>query len=659
MKYRPEIDGLRSVAVLPVIFFHAGFEVFSGGFVGVDIFFVISGYLITLVLVEDIEKGRFSILRFYERRARRILPALFFVMAVCAPFAWLWMYPSQLRDFGNSVIMTTFFISNIFYWRQIDYFAPDAELNPLLHTWSLAVEEQFYIFYPPILLGLWILTVRTPAFRLGIIATAAILSLGLAQWGAYNVPGANFYLLPTRAWELLAGSVCALLLHRRAWHSRDWIAHPGLLAIAVSSVAFHAQTPFPSLWALLPVLGTVAVILGAGPGSITYTGLAWRPMVAVGLVSYSAYLWHQPLFAFARVRSLEDPSAPVMLGLSALALVFAAFSWRYVERPFRTGSHALPLGQRGIFALSGAGMALFAVSAGALILGDGIPSRTAPSGQTFAALDIDQQVAPAVGRNSCTFDDLSSQACTSQGKGAEFVVWGDSFAMHLYEAMLASPGAGPTILHGKPACAPMIGVSLVNQKFTHPWAKRCIAFNDRMIEHLSRTRSVKYVVLSSPFGFLDQTLVDTLIDRNGQTHEPADIDFLADKLRETGEAIREAGAAPIFVSPPPRTGADLSSCPKKLLVFGGGNPLDCGFALSKTWTRDARIREVLQPDLIGMPVVWLDDVLCPQGYCRTMTDNGTIIFRDSGHISREGSRWLGQAFDLADAVRQAASAAAN
>lgn len=152
MKYRPEIDGLRTVAVMPVIFFHAGLDLFSGGFVGVDVFFVISGYLITSILIDDLQKGTFSIARFYERRARRILPALFFVMLCCAPFAWAWMLPSQMEDFGRSVIAVVFFASNILFWQNIDYFAPAAEDNPLLHTWSLAVEEQFYIFFPLLLL---------------------------------------------------------------------------------------------------------------------------------------------------------------------------------------------------------------------------------------------------------------------------------------------------------------------------------------------------------------------------------------------------------------------------------------------------------------------------------------------------------------------------
>lgn len=202
---------------MPVILFHAGFSSFAGGYVGVDVFFVISGYLITIILINDLDAGRFSLARFYERRARRILPALFVVLLACLPFAWLWMMPSQLTDFAQGLVAVVFFASNVLFWRQSGYFAAAAELNPLLHTWSLAVEEQYYLLFPLFLLTLWRFG-RARVFWTVVVLAAV--SLLVAEWGWRNSPSANFYLAPSRAWELLAGSICAFLTVGRVQRGR-------------------------------------------------------------------------------------------------------------------------------------------------------------------------------------------------------------------------------------------------------------------------------------------------------------------------------------------------------------------------------------------------------------------------------------------------------
>ncbi|MEP2595770.1 MAG: acyltransferase family protein [Hyphomicrobiales bacterium] len=332
MKYRAEIDGLRALAVVPVILFHAGFELFSGGFVGVDVFFVISGYLITTILITDIENNQFSIFSFYERRARRILPALLFVMLACIPFAWMWMMPSQMKDFSQSFIAVIFFASNILFWIENGYFSAAAEEKPLLHTWSLAVEEQYYVLFPIFLILAW----RFGKDRVfWMIATMAAISLLLSEWGWRNDAVANFYLAPTRAWELFAGSITAFVAQKRGVQKNNAVALMGLAAIIYSIFAYDENTPFPSLYALVPVAGVVSFVLYAERETLAARLLSTRAFVGIGLISYSAYLWHQPLFAFARIKSANEPSRLIMIMLVLGSLLLAYLSWKYIETPFR------------------------------------------------------------------------------------------------------------------------------------------------------------------------------------------------------------------------------------------------------------------------------------------------------------------------------------
>ena len=355
MKYRAEIDGLRALAVVPVILFHAGFELFSGGFVGVDVFFVISGYLITTILIEDLENKRFSIVNFYERRARRILPALFFVMLVCIPFAWMWMLPSQMKDFSESLVAVSLFASNILFWRESGYFDAAAEEKPLLHTWSLAVEEQYYVLFPIFLILAW----RFGKNRVfWMIVVMAAISLLLSEWGWRKQPTANFYLAPARAWELFAGSIAAFIVQKQGVQKKNLLATFGLAAIVFSIFFYDETTPFPSVYALVPVLGVVLLVLYADKETHAAKLLSTRGFVGIGLISYSAYLWHQPLFAFARVVNISEPSHSLMALLAVSSVVIAYFSWRFIEAPFRSKNI---ISKNGIFFVSICGIAIFFV----------------------------------------------------------------------------------------------------------------------------------------------------------------------------------------------------------------------------------------------------------------------------------------------------------
>ena len=337
MKYRPEIDGLRAIAVIAVILFHANFNAFRGGFIGVDIFFVISGYLITTILLNDLEAGNFSIAHFYERRARRILPALFLVMFACLPLAWFWLSPSDMRNFSQSLVAVTVFASNILFWRSSGYFDTATELKPLIHTWSLSIEEQYYLLFPLFLFFAWRLGKR---WIVGILAVVAILSLTFAQWYVNKNPSFTFYMLPTRAWELLIGAFVAFYYSERNIKKHKYWASQlgsmlGFALIVYATFAFSSRTPFPSLYALVPSIGTALIIIFATSQTLMGKLLSKKPLLWIGLISYSAYLWHQPLFAFARHHTLEQTSQGVLAMLGVITLLLAYLTWKFVERPFR------------------------------------------------------------------------------------------------------------------------------------------------------------------------------------------------------------------------------------------------------------------------------------------------------------------------------------
>ena len=337
MEYRREVDGLRAVAVIPVILFHAGLPVFGGGFFGVDIFFVISGYLITSLIVSEKAAGTFTLANFYERRARRILPALFVVMFACLPFAWLWLLPAELKHFSQSLVAMSGFASNVWFYLTSGYFDTGAELRPLLHTWSLSVEEQYYVLFPAFLLLVW----KLGRLRIvALLALAAVLSFIAAQWIGRNSPTFTFFWLPTRGWELLVGALLAFGPAKTSDLKKGHAAGQplsmlGLLLIFIAIFVYDRNTSTHGLYAVMASVGTALVIRFATQQTLVGRLLGSKPLVGIGLVSYSAYLWHQPLIAFARHRSLDEPTEPAMVALAVAALVLAYFSWKYVETPFR------------------------------------------------------------------------------------------------------------------------------------------------------------------------------------------------------------------------------------------------------------------------------------------------------------------------------------
>ncbi len=466
MNYRPEIDGLRTIAVVPVILFHAGISAASGGFVGVDVFFVISGFLIAGLILDAIDAGRFSFADFYARRARRILPALALVVVVVVttPFAWAWMLPLAFKDYAQSVAAASVSLSNVLFWLESGYFAPAAELKPLLHTWSLGVEEQYYVVIPLLLVILW--SRSRPSLTIALAAIfVASLAASEALWRL--APDANFYLLPSRAWELVAGSLGAVLVRRRELAASPWLSSIGLAMIVGSVVIFDDGYPFPSLWALIPVLGTLLVLV-YGTGSTPVARLlSHKAPVAIGLISYSAYLWHQPILALAQIRFpvLEEQTL-ALTALAALSFPLAYLSWRFVEQPSRRGPG------RNWIVLTGAATVSIAFFAAAAILSSGPwhesyfrASISAQNQFLLAKSRIASDIGndPRTSEDACRFATLRYddrlrarfERCASE-HGPALVVAGDSHSVDVYHALLSATDRAFVIHFGQGDCRPHV-----------------------------------------------------------------------------------------------------------------------------------------------------------------------------------------------------------
>jgi len=612
IKYRRDIDGLRAVAVVPVILFHLGFSFLSGGFVGVDVFFVISGYLIGRTINQEIKSGSFSILNFYNRRFRRILPALFFMSAVVWIAITAWFLPDSAALNGQGLLAATLSVSNILFWRTISYFA-NGENQAFLHTWSLGVEEQFYLFFPLFMVLVYATSriVRRDLLLPATLITAAI-SFALCVVLTQTRGSFAFYMLPTRTWELLLGFLVSLVpLHYLAprWR-REAAAATGLFLVILSLVIFDQHTPFPGIAALAPCLGAASLI-AAGACGLTTTGrlLESRPMVFIGLISYSLYLWHWPLIIIGR-EAFEITTSSVQSKLLILVASFlaATASWRFVEQPFRRPT----VSRKAIFLGAGAGAFALSVAAAALIVSDGIPARFDRTTLHFANFHFDRS--QAYRSEIChietkdKFSNYRRDICLPPpGSPPALIVIGDSHAAHLWWGLQQVAGSRPVYQATAVGCIPLLPEAA--EAFSPECQKLRLFLRNDYLPH----RRGDTVLLSGRWSeHLLPSLQATLL-----------------WARSIGLNVVLAGDSPIYSVPLPHLLARAHQ---------HNDPSYPSHFLTDRAELAAAVRTIAAKQ--GSGFLPLQETMCPNGACVTLTPDGSPMFFDEDHLTPSGSIWL-------------------
>lgn len=635
MNYRVEIDGLRAFAIIPVLIFHAAPSLLPGGFTGVDVFFVISGYLITNILIEDLERGDYSIIRFYERRARRILPALIFMLLIILPAAWLLLSNEELDQFFASLSGTAGFYANFVFWGESGYFELDAQVKPLLHMWSLSVEEQYYLVTPLLIYYSWKVGEK---FLTVVLFVLTLFSLGLSVYFSSRYPDASFFLIHTRFWELGIGALVAVYLKSNS-HIPGIFSLFGFFLIAASFVFLNEELHYPGAYALLPTIGTALVIISVHNQKIVSGFLSVKVLQFAGLLSYSAYLWHQPLLVFARKLTLHDLPVFVAILVSLSSFIIAYFSWRYIESPFRNKAF---LGRPQIFLLSIFSLVIMFVLGFTLQDSSLVKDRHTLSGLPSSFFDDFTKINHGIGKCD-EIDRIKSPKCVSGGDPVA-ILWGDSYAMHLAQAIQNSQTKMGFVQATRSACAPIAGVAFQGGRYGLDWGQRCIKHNSAVLEFIERS-DVDLVIMSSPFGQLfPQTAL--LLD-NGDLASPNN-GLGLEKFIETIVKIKSFGKTPIIVSPMPRPTFSISECITR--AGYAGVPFEkCNFPPSS----DSRteIYKVLKSieEMADVRVVYLKDFICNEIVCKVTIDEYPL-YRDSSHLSRMGSAKLGQAHDFASKI---------
>ena len=636
--YRPEIDGLRAVAVLSVIAFHAGIEHMAGGFVGVDVFFVISGYLISRIIFDELDRGTFTIAGFYERRARRILPALLLVVLVTLPLAWLWMLPAQFSAFADSLVAVALFASNILFWSESGYFAPAAELKPLLHTWSLAVEEQFYLLFPLLLIAcrgarrVWLPRIVMLIF---------VASLAVAELGRSTASNAVFYLTPARVWELMLGVLIVLgadLPARVGDRTADGLAAIGLAAIAIAVFIFDAASGVPGLAGLIPTGGAALVIAFARPGGAVARLLSHRAVVFLGLLSYSAYLWHQPLFALARLRLGPEAEGAVLAVLAVASIVLAWLSWRFVERPFRDRRR---FSRRAV--LRGA------ATVSVLLAGLGIGLASVPEATLAKAAELDQARLERLERSAlehCRPAGEVPRPLAACGIGApdgpsRIVVVGDSQARSIQaglHAVLETMGVAG-IYFGAGSTLPLPSALQYDDGFETAAA---VAY-ENVFERIEAERP-SVVLLQARWDLLyevDRSPTDarrtpryTALSTDDPLNRETSRSALRTALTADVARLASAGGTVFLLSAIPTLPHGVRRC----YLDRACSEIDAAPLRRRNEGADAMLADVAaaHPNVFHVELLGL---LCPEDACLIETGD-RMLYRDPAHLTVEGAEWL-------------------
>ena len=626
---RDDIQLLRGIAVLSVLLYHADKLLLAGGYLGVDVFFVLSGFLITRNIYTDIERGTFSYASFIARRFRRLLPACYAMLAFSAVLAAVFLARQEMVEFLKQMLGTLSFSSNFVLWRQSGYFDTSSALKLLLHTWSLSLEEQYYLFLPPILyLGARRGTLKLLVFLFAVSLLACFVVM------PYK-PSAVFYLLPFRAWELLAGSVCAvLMLRQQALVIPRWLRMLSLMVL-VLVLLFPPSAIHPGPSALLVVLSTSILMVGA----VNFgRSLLARGMYFLGDISYSLYLVHWPLFAVANHVYAGVVPMAVKIALMLLAVALSYLSFRLVEQPFRDATTAL---RRTVFLWAGGIGILVMVFSSLLYVARGPAPGEANDGN-----------APNYGLNKvCAFDaDFVARPECQSSRSPTVLLWGDSYAMHVADALTQQPNFG-FVQATKSQCGPVPGVAPIMGVYNEAWAQACLSFNDSVLRYLDAHSEIRLVILGSKWRqyFNDEGQDGFLVRRD--TSGLPDVTKTLDRrlvdasVRALVKHITASGRRVLFVQPPPSADFDVYQCLQRQregLLFIGATD-HCQIDEAASARKDVGVSALLcsLAFIDGIAQFSFNPLLCTDGQCQTELD-GIPLYRDEGHFSPLGSRMVGK-----------------
>ncbi|MBX3625346.1 MAG: acyltransferase [Rhizobacter sp.] len=628
--YRPDIDGLRAIAVLLVLVFH--FHLFSAGksgFVGVDVFFVISGYLITSIVRQQVAAQQFSLVDFWVKRLRRLAPVLFVVLALVLAYGALRLLQADFKQLAEEVAATQFYVANVYFWRNVNYFGLQAGNIYLLHTWSLSVEEQFYILYP---LFLVVVLKRWRAQAPWVVLGVALLSFGLNVAFVGSKPEATFYLMPTRAWELLIGALLTWVPRVRHTGGAHLLGVLGALLIAAAIAAYSPETRFPGVFALLPTLGAASLLLAGGaPGAWSTRVLSMKPVAAIGRISYSLYLVHWPINVFASNELGEGYTLGWRLAMLAVCFVASAILYRWVEMPFRHGR--VLSSARGFAQGYGAGLALSIVVCATVITTKGLPQRVPPDVARIAAFAMDRP-----SERCAEFRAQGGQAtppsCSlgTDGQAPTWVIWGDSHAWAAQDAIdlwLKKTGQAARFAFMN-SCPPLRGVHVQRAGTT------CHSLNEAMMAAALTDPQIKNVFLVSSWRQAIEGRLSTSPDRH--LGEAGSVALFHQRFDATVRELHAGGKAVYLWEPVPGAREDVPRAAALALLRGTKANLDYSAADYREQTAFFfQAKERNRPFIAGS--FSPSRVLCQTGMCASIVD-GDPVYYDNGHLARSGSaRW--------------------